>query len=406
MAAPELLTKVGFAKSKIGSGDKEVGYQIKESSLSSLMGSACICFLVMGFMVVSMVYDVHFEKKTLHRQLRLEEHHAASKLAAVQMELWSEFHSDIQESHEAQALLKNMNDSYGGLQGKMKGLVDELSAEIGMNPIKAQKFADKLLHIVADMHKDNVKHAKHLVSHLVAAGKRSVKLEKHVDHAMMAELKEEKKQMHEDEANGIDVAEHEKQMELARQANNEKETKEESSGASKGEDEEDPLKEMLTGFFTTFNSFETEFKGEARTKLKDGAPAYEKIKELYTKIKGEDQAGMAEDDIQAELDKIDLAGVGASLGSGRVLPVTDIVEELFLIPKIPHKQITALETAWKKGETDSVEVFEQLQELHEKGLVPAGWLQMGVDQEEKEEEQEEDQSEKEEEEKEEKEEKE
>jgi len=397
MAAPELLSKAGFERSKIGSGDKEVGYQIKESSLSSLMGSACLCFLIMGFMVVSMVYDVHFEKKTIHRQLRVEEHHAASKLAQVQMELWSEFHSDIQESQEAQALLKNMENSYGALQGKMKSLVHDLSAEIGLNPVKGEKFADKLLHIVADMHKDNIKHASHLVKHLVAAGKRSVKLEKHETHAMVKELKEEKKHMEEDVAAGIDVAEHDKQMELARQANNAKEHAAgagASKGGEKGEEEEDPLKEMLTGFFTTFNDFETEFKGKARQNLKDGTPTYDKIKELYTKIKGE--VPMAEEDIQVELDKIDLAGVGAGLGSGRVLPVTDIVEEIYLIPKIPHKKITALETSWKQGKTDSVEVFEQLQELHEKGLVPAGWLQMGVDQEEKEEEQEEEQEEKEE----------
>lgn len=378
--APEILSKVGFEKSKIGAGDKETGYQIKESSLSSLMGSACLCFLVMGLMVVSMVFDIHFEKKTIHRQLRQEEHHAASKLAQVQMELWSEFHSDIQESHEAQALVKNMNASYGTLQGKIKASVNELSAELSLNPVKAEKFADKLLHLVADMQQDNVKHAKGLVSHLVAAGKRSQKLEKRVDKEMLTEAKEEKKAMLEDAKEGINAAlplqEHEHTKPLSEDAKR------------REEDEDDPLKEMLTGFFFTFDDFEREFQGEARKKMVDGNHVYESIKALYVKTQADEPP--AEEDLQAELDKIDLSSVGAGLGSGRALPVFDLIEELSLIPKIPYKDIRKLEKQWKKGDLDSVAVFEQLQELHEKHQVPSGWLQLGVDSEEKEEEKEED----------------
>merc|ERR1719183_1286362 len=188
-------------------------------------------------MVMSMVYDVHFEKKTFHRQLRVEEHHAASKLAQVQMELWSEFHNDIQESHEAKALLRYMNDSYGTLQSSIKTAVTELSVELNINEHKAAKFADKLLHLVVNMQQDNVKHAKHLVDHLVAAGKRSVKLEKHVDKAMLQEAKEEKKAMAEDAKEGINVASpsEEKQPKAANKAK--------SGDQPNEEDEEDPLKE-------------------------------------------------------------------------------------------------------------------------------------------------------------------
>lgn len=385
-APPELLTKVGFEKSKIGHGDKEVGYQIKESSLSSLMGSACLCFMVMGLMVLFMVFDVHFEKKTIHRQLRMEEHHAAGKLAQVQMELWSEFHNDISESHEAQALLRNMNASYGTLQGKLKGAVGELSAELNLNPLKAEKFADRILHLVADMQQDNVKHAKHLVEHLVAAGKRSVKLEKHVDHEMLEEAKEEKKLMQEDKAEGIDAATPPKKEEKSAGAKG-KGASAEKAAEKAAEDEADPLKEMLTGFFTTFSDFEGEFKGEPRKKMKTGNKVYDQIVALQKRITSEEPP--TEEEVEAELSKIDLASVGAPLGSGRVLPVADIVEEISLIPTIPHKRITELEHKWKKGEVDSVDVFEQLQEMHEKNLVPSGWLQMGVNQEEKEEEQEE-----------------
>lgn len=391
-AAPELLTKVGFERSKIGSGEKEHGYQIKESSLSSLLGSACVCFLVMGLMVVSMVFDIHFEKKTIHRQLRVEEHHAASKLAQVQMELWSEFHSDIKESHEAQLLLKNMNDSYGQLQGKIKAAVQELSAELSLNPVKTEKFADKLLHIVADIQQDNTKHAKHLVDHLVAAGKRSVKLEKHIDKEMLKEAKEEKKNMAEDKRDGIDVA-------APPPKEHDKEAKQETKGATKTKfeedlEEQDPLKEMIQGFFFTFNDFESEFKGEARQKMKEGNVIYDQIAKLYGEINAKDST-LSEEDVQEKLNKIDLTSVGAGLGSGRVLPVLDIVEEIYLIPKIPHKKLNELEKKWKKGDADSVEVFEQLQEMHENGLVPSGWLQMGVGQEEREEEQDEERMERE-----------
>lgn len=382
--APEILSKVGFEKSKIGSGDKETGYQIKESSLSSLMGSACLCFLVMGLMVVSMVFDVHFEKKTIHRQLRQEEHHAASKLAHVQMELWSEFHNDIQESHEAQALLKNMNASYSSLQGLIKGAVNDLSAELSLNPVKSGKFADKLLHLVADMQQENTKHAKGLVSHLVKAGKRTQKLEKKLEKEMLAETKEEKKAMEQDKKEGINAAAPLKEHEHKKPPTEDEKRRD--------EDEDDPMKEMLTGFFATFEDFEREFSGEARSKMKDGSEVYEKIKALYTKSTKED--GPSEEELQAELDKIDLSSVGAGLGSGRALPVNDLIEELYLIPKVPFKDVHKLHKRWKKGETDSVTVFEDLQELHEKKLLPSGWLQLGVDADEKEEEREEEQDEK------------
>lgn len=383
--APEILTKVGFQKAKIGAGDKETGYEITESSLSSLMGSACLCFLVMGLMVVSMVYDVHFEKKTLHRQLRQEEHHAASKLAQVQMELWSEFHHDIAESHEAKALLKSMNSSYGMLQGKIKAAVDELSAELSLNPVKTEKFADKLLHIVADVQQDNVKHAKNLVSHLVEAGKRSQKLEKKIDKEMLQEAKEEKKLMKEDGDDGAAAA-----MPMKEHVHDQ--TKPVTPEQKRRDaDEDDPMKEMLKGFFDTFSDFEKEFQGQPRKTLVEGHPVYEQIKALYKKASADEPP--SEQELSDELDKIDLKSVGAGLGSGRVLAVYDLIEELYLIPKMPHAQLHKLEKSWKAGKMESVAVFEVLQELHASKVLPAGWLQMGVDKDEEEEEREEEEDE-------------
>merc|ERR1711957_749325 len=98
------------------------------------------------------------------------------------------------------------NSSYSTLHGKIKAAVEDLSAELSLNPVKTEKFADKLLHLVADVQQDNVKHAKHLVKHLVEAGKRSQKLEKKVNKEMLEEAKEEKKAVQEDGDKGAAAA--------------------------------------------------------------------------------------------------------------------------------------------------------------------------------------------------------
>lgn len=378
MATPDLLTTVGFEKGKIGSGDKEVGYQIKQTSLCSLIGSVLACFSVMGLMVVSMVFDIHFEKKTLHRQIRVEEHHGAAKLAQVQMELWSQYHEDIREAREAQLLLNNLNSAYSEFQGKFQGAVSEFAKELNLEEKRSAKFADKILHLVADMQQANVKHAKSLLDHLVAAGKKSQKLEKHVDREIVKEVEVEKKHMEEDKAEGIDVV-----APIAQAA------AEGKTGEDLSTEEEDPLKKMLEGFWEVFNDYENEFGGKPRTNLLDspetkGGQVYKQITDLYAMLNSDKPP--SEDETAEALEKIDLAGIGAGLGSGRVLPVNDIVEEIALVPKIPHKELKELEKEWRAGTKDSIVTFEELTVWHEKGLLPSGWLQRGVGAEEQEEE--------------------
>lgn len=383
MTTPDLLSTVGFSKSKIGSGDKEVGYQINESSLCSLFGGALVCFAVMGFLVVFMVYDIHFEKKTIHQKARVEEHHAASKLAQVQMELWSQYRDDISESKEAGALLKSLDSSYDEFKGKFQGAITEFAHELSINEVKAGKFADKILHLVADMQEHNVKHAKHLLDHLVSSGQRSKQLKKHVTKDLRKDVMEEKKHLEEDKLEGIEVVHPTTSQPQHVLAGAEVKAALNESNL----EAEDPLKVMLEGFWFTFNDYEREFKGTVRKSMHDGSPVYEQIKVLYGKIRGENPIG--EEEVQEELDKIDLSSVGAGLGSGRVLPVTDIVEEIALIPKIPHKELVKLEKQWRAGELDSVLVFEQLNEWHHENIIPSGWLQGGVNQAEKEDEAEE-----------------
>lgn len=368
MTTPDLLTTVGFQKGKIGSGEKDIGYQIKEGNLCSLLGSTILCFTVMGFMVISMVYDVHLEKKTFRKEMRQEEHHAAGKLAQVQMELWSQYRDDVQESHEASRLLKKLEAGYGDFEGKFKSAVTDFSAELNFNPDKAAKFADKILHLVADMQGDNVKHAKHLLDHLVKSGKQGEKLEKHVEKEIIKEVKEEERHLKDDKKDGIPAGA--LKMDPA------------MDGAN-GTDGGDPLKVTLEGFWYIFNDYEKEFSGKVLENFRNGHPVLTQLQTLYAKISGENPP--SEEEVAEELDKIDLVGVGAGLGAGRVLPVDDIVEELVLLPKVPHEELVALEKAWRAGDKDSVTVFSQLQEWHQAGVVPTGWLQMGVNNQEKEE---------------------
>ena len=54
---------------------------------------------------------------------------------------------------------------------------------------------------------------------------------------------------------------------------------------------------------------------------------------------------LSEGEVAEALDKIDLESVGAGLGSGRVLPARDIVEELLMIGIIPFTELHELEEA-------------------------------------------------------------
>merc|ERR1712232_640357 len=112
------------------------------------------------------------------------------------------------------------------------------------------------------MQQDNVKHAKHLLERIIKNGKRSEKLEAHVDMQLRKEVKAEKKLSEND-----DIAE----------------PKDDAD-----EEEPDPLKKMLAGFWATFDDYEKEFDGKVREHLKDGHPIQAQLQELYKKILADD----------------------------------------------------------------------------------------------------------------------
>lgn len=363
MTTPDLFATVGFQKSKIGANDTELGYAIKKTRLIGVCVGTLGCLGALALLVVWTQFEIHLEKRTLHQQLRREEHHAASKLAQVGMELWAEYRDDIHESHEATSLLKGLEVSYAQFQGKLSAAIDTEAQQLGLNKDKASHLADTVLHLVADMQKANVQHTKRLVDHLVAAGKRAVPLEKHVEKEVLQEITQEGKQIEKDVKLGDSLP-----------------FAEASGHAGNASLEEDPLQGILEGFWFIFNDYEGEFSGKPRETLKEGNPIFEQLKELNTRINSKEPPD--EEETVKQLDAIDLASVGAGLGSGRVLPAADIVEELLLINQIPHQELQELEKAWREGKEDSVTVFGRLSEWHEKGIVPSGWLQKGVDKDE------------------------
>jgi len=360
MTTPDILDTMGFEKKKVGSGDKELGYVIKKKSLNGLIVGVAAIFGVLVMVAVFTQFEVRFERRSFHRKLRKEEHHAAHKLAQVEMELWAQYRDDIHESQEANAMLAGVSASYDKFQANLQKTIDSAAKELNLNSDKATHLADMILHLVADMRKEHIHHTKQLVDHLVNAGKRSVKLERHVEKEIKEELKEEAEKMVEDKEEGIE----------------EEVDKYEGSGMD-GDADSDPLKSMLDGFFSTFNDFETEFKDQARSTLKPEHPVYKQLEALWAKISG--PTPLEEEEVGEELGKIDLAGVGAGLGAGRTLPAQDIVEELLLIPKIPHKELRELEEKWKAGSVDAVAILGKLEEYQEQKLIPSGWMREGVD---------------------------
>ncbi|CAJ1442715.1 unnamed protein product [Effrenium voratum] len=153
-------------------------FRIKKTRLIGLVVAGFGCMCILGLLGVWSQFEIHLERRSLRKELRKEEHHAASKLAQVGMELWSEYRDDIHESHEAQMLMKILNTSYGTFEAKVKSTVDASSKQLGLDKEKAAKLADTLLHLVADQQQQGLKHTKRLVDHLVEVGKRAVPLEK------------------------------------------------------------------------------------------------------------------------------------------------------------------------------------------------------------------------------------
>jgi len=149
--------------------------------------------------------------------------------------------------------------------------------------------------------------------------------------------------------------------------------------------EEDPLEEVLDGFFTAFDNFETGFGGKVRASVEKGDnKTYDQLKALQAQMASD--APPALEDVQAGFDKMGLGKEELEQrGIFRGQQWADLVDELTLAPKIPTGRLKELKKSWRDGGKDSVSVLAELTGMHEKKEVPSGWLHMGADHDELEE---------------------
>ena len=80
--------------------------------------------------------------------------------AETATELWSQYSDDVKESSEATALMETLNKSYDEFLPKVQSAVGDVASKMNLNRDQAANFAGQILHAVAEMQTDNVKHAK------------------------------------------------------------------------------------------------------------------------------------------------------------------------------------------------------------------------------------------------------
>lgn len=362
MTTPDILETVGFQQRKIGAGDKELGYAIEKSGLQRVAAVVVGVVSVLALVLVWTRYEVRFERRTFHHKMRHEEHQAATKLAKVEMELWSHYHDDIHESHEAIGLLKSLNVSFDELKDKLHSTIEADTKDLGLPPAKAAQLAEHMLHVLADHKRANLMHVKSLVDHLVQSGKRSEKLEKHLDKEFTEEMKEEHKE-EEAEAQAEDGSAEDPQ--------------------DYSPDEEKELKALLTAFWSSYESSKKHFAGAT---LREDSSVYKELLELNRKLTDPElETPLTNEEAEAQLKAMNLQSVGISL-EARSLAMSQnaqgVIEELLRLPVIPHKELDELEKAWRGGTKNSLDTLNHLHELQEAEKVPSLWMEHGAEAEE------------------------
>lgn len=356
MTTPDLLTTVGFERRKLGNGDKEVGYAIRSSNLVVIAVGIVAFAAVLSFAVVWSLFEIRFERRHAHHELRVEEHHAALKLARVEMELWSELRADVHESQEARVLLQSLNASYEELTHKLRNSIGKLCRDNGLHAEKATLISHKVLHLIVEHRQETIRHAKTLVDHLVNVGKKSAKLEKKLERKMDKEMKQE-----------INM-----------------ET-EEASLEEDGMKDPPQIKMMVVNFWRLFDKFHSTYP-DAIKLLKKDAPAFQMAVDLWKRAEDQDIV-LGEDELDKELQAIDLKNLGMEYiknSNEFTQDPYDFLEMVVAVPGVPFVEMGALEQEWKAGTKDSYAVLEQLREWKEAGRLPETWVAESVSEEEEE----------------------
>mmetsp|Transcript_22982 Transcript_22982/g.64138 ORF Transcript_22982/g.64138 Transcript_22982/m.64138 type:complete len:380 (+) Transcript_22982:59-1198(+) len=361
MAVPDLMETVGFKPGKVGPGEKELGYSIEKSRLGKVMLAVIAALVLLGLLLVWTQFEIHLEKRSLKKKMRHEEHHAATKLAKVEMELWSHFHDDIHESQEARAILRVLNASYEDFRVKLQNTINNEAKEFSISPEKASHMADKVLHLLAEHKQMTLKHTKSLVDHIVLQGTQSAKAEKKLD-------KEVSKEMDDEEGYMKDAGDDE-----------------EFPPGENGEADEEELKVIIGAFWETYAAFQKQFGTGSNVTVKEDSAAYKHLQDLQ-QLFSSDQPP-SDEEVHSTLQTMDLA---TSIGQDFVEDPNDFfmrspqdyVETILAIPRLPTKELAELETQWKAKSLDAYTILNHLHDWEGEGKIPTSWIERGVEREE------------------------
>ena len=88
-------------------------------------------------------------------------------------------------------LLTALQTSYTEVKPQLQAAVDEVARETGLNPDRAADFADRILHVVADLENNSVAHARKLIDHLVKDGTKGEKLGRRAEEEILSRVRAE-----------------------------------------------------------------------------------------------------------------------------------------------------------------------------------------------------------------------
>mmetsp|Transcript_106261 Transcript_106261/g.298891 ORF Transcript_106261/g.298891 Transcript_106261/m.298891 type:complete len:365 (-) Transcript_106261:103-1197(-) len=360
MNSVDVLETAGFKPGKIGAGDKEPGYTIGKTHLSRLASMIVLAVTLLVLLLVWSQFEIHFERRSLQRKFRKEEHHAASKLAKVEMELWSHFRDDIHESLEARAFYNSLNASYVQLESKIESAITQNTQDLGLSAAKANVLVQRIVRLLADHRADNLHDAEGLIHHLIKAGRKGEKLQKHLDEEIKRDMKHEVREMEahekvEDDGDAEEVIG--------------------EGGDADGDEDEHELKPIVQEFWKTYDEFAKTYP--AVVSMKTDSEMYKSLEGLRTKLDS-DENTMSDEDGEAELKRIDLQSVGIKREDVD-LGIRDLLEVLTCMPNMPHSKLRDLEKAWLSDEKQTFIVLDELHELAGEGKLPSVWLERIMD---------------------------
>lgn len=324
---------------------------IEKSRLGKLCAAMGFPMIALGLLFAWAQFEIHFERRNYQDDMRHEEHQAASKLAQIEMELWSHYREDIHESNEAESLLRSLNASYDEFKMKLQSTILGVAKDLGLEPGKASALTGAALELIANHRQENIQQTKDLVDHLVIAGKKSAALQTYLDDEIVREMQEESRH----------IAEYHEGL-------NEEQIS----------PEDEKLSTIINGFFLTYQEFSSEFSAAIQS-LHAGSQIHEQLQSLYAELRAQDAPfdweveGALRSIHQQEFIPPFRKGANSFM---QTLP--EFLEVLVMTPRIPHETLSLLEREWQTGKKDPYSVLMQLHELEVDKKVPGYWLERAM----------------------------